>query len=600
MSRNRFAGILAVSLGPGLICWAGLTSVPPTRPVIAHRATGPIHSETIRFNEVLADPPGAGQRGAGEWIELYNAGAVPVDLNGWLVGDAVDPSDRVVPWAAGGSTVLHPGGYALIVDPDTRPPPAWLTGSTLLLRPDDSSLGNGLRSDGDSLLLTDPRGVAVDSASWVVGAGDGISWERSGSLDTGAAGAGWRICRALEGSTPGQANSWTPVAGDRAIGWRTPGNLRCRAGRDCVLTATVSDEGNSGLQDLLLEASLVSEDGTSESLGTRRIAWIAPGDSIRVTWVWRPRAGGRRQLNARIVAPVRARDWGDTDSVELAASYQSLARLLTEAVPRPLPGQSEWIELWAPPGDEFLSDQRLADWAGWSVRVRSISSPGSAGRIIHFEPISGSLLLLTSGDEPPEGYPDEAFPAGTRWLTWGGLRLPDGGSVVVLTDPTGAVVDSALLRPVPGLPRGHAWQRWDHTLPGWVPEAWGVSASPSMNTPGRHDTVTDSLKALDPPAGSGDRTFQFVASHRPDGSVELAWNSRTVRLWLECRLYDLSGRLAATPIVRAMARGSDRAIWRPGEERPPIRPGLYILVVEVRDVDGPSRWSVKRALGIRP
>ena len=58
----------------------------------------PLAEATVVISEVLADPPSglagdANQDGVretygDEFIELYNAGSAPVDINGWRLGDS--------------------------------------------------------------------------------------------------------------------------------------------------------------------------------------------------------------------------------------------------------------------------------------------------------------------------------------------------------------------------------------------------------------------------------------------------------------------------------------------------------------------------------
>jgi hypothetical protein len=64
----------------------------------------------VLVNEVLADP--AGPDPGGEFVELVNAGATPVALSGWRLGDAVDPARHV--FRAG--EVLPPGRARVVFD----------------------------------------------------------------------------------------------------------------------------------------------------------------------------------------------------------------------------------------------------------------------------------------------------------------------------------------------------------------------------------------------------------------------------------------------------------------------------------------------------
>ena len=59
-------------------------------------------TEVMQNPAVLSDADG-------EWFEVYNGGATPVDMNGWTVRD--DGTDSFI---IGASTVVPAGGYAVL------------------------------------------------------------------------------------------------------------------------------------------------------------------------------------------------------------------------------------------------------------------------------------------------------------------------------------------------------------------------------------------------------------------------------------------------------------------------------------------------------
>ena len=551
----------------------------------------------VAFNEVLADAPGPEGSGGGEWVELRNGSDAPVDLSGWAIGDEKDPIDRLMPWEPGGTLLLQPKTMALVLDPDGDPSELALPAGVLLLRPEDASIGNGLKGDGESLWLLDPSRTVVDSVRWPFGAGDGISWEHVGG---GAAAGDWRPCRAPGGSTPGRVNSWTPVPGDRSIRWRgLPGQV-LSAGRQICLIAVLMDEGGDGLQETLLEAAAISPWGGVEQLPSKVVSGVAPWDSTEVGWMWRPAGGGGWKLLVEVVEPPATRGWDDSDTLHVPVRYALLSRVLSEAQPRPVKGCGEWLELWAPDHGAGNGSGQTVSWDGWSVRVRSKASPLSAGRLFLIGNGSGQVLLVSAGDSVRTAGAD-GIPSGSgEWIIWPGLRLTDTGSIVTIADPYGAVVDSSVLRPVPGLPRGHSWQRWNPSIPGWSPRAWGVSRSPGDVSPGWVVGPVSTEPDIEEKSEAGQEWFRLELEHLSDGSVLLVWESSAARVWLEARLYDMSGRLAATLIPQALVPGSSSHQWHPAPGGRSVRPGIYILVVEAGDADAGARWTVRRPLGVRP
>lgn len=116
----------------------------PTLPPMAH----------VVLNEVFANP--IGPEPAQEWVEIVNDGAVPAELDGYVLGDI--GGETVLPAAT-----LLPGSFALIVnegfveDDDYDPAPA---PSTLMLRV--PKLGQaGLANGGEPLMLRDAAGTVV-------------------------------------------------------------------------------------------------------------------------------------------------------------------------------------------------------------------------------------------------------------------------------------------------------------------------------------------------------------------------------------------------------------------------------------------------------
>jgi hypothetical protein len=107
------------------------------------------------INEIYYnDPPGFD---ADDWIELYNHGAVTIDLSGWILQDA-DTSHRFIIPAG---TLIYPNDYQVICRnsvkyrasyPDSPP----FTG--------DFSFGLG--SSGDCIKLLTPDSIMVDSVCY--------------------------------------------------------------------------------------------------------------------------------------------------------------------------------------------------------------------------------------------------------------------------------------------------------------------------------------------------------------------------------------------------------------------------------------------------
>jgi hypothetical protein len=150
----------------------------------------------IEFSEVLADPVEPGRDGTLEWVEIYNAGAEPVSLEGWTIADLVR-SDSL------GALVVPPGAYAIIAGSD-----AIIPEDVIVFRLADGTIGNGINNDGDQLVLTNPAGEPVATLAFgvqqvdgrVPAPGSGVTIGRLAPGDPG-----WAL---TSRPTPGQPNEF--------------------------------------------------------------------------------------------------------------------------------------------------------------------------------------------------------------------------------------------------------------------------------------------------------------------------------------------------------------------------------------------------------
>jgi hypothetical protein len=139
----------------------------------------PNDASVLVITEVLAN---ALNETTGEFVEIWNSGSVDVELAGLVIEDTNQntgaTSDDTLVAFGGGDSVLPGGGYALIVDPNYTSQ-YLVPGTTILMTTGDSTIGNGLSNTSDAVTLYDIDGTTViDSFSWPVDEGDGISHEK--------------------------------------------------------------------------------------------------------------------------------------------------------------------------------------------------------------------------------------------------------------------------------------------------------------------------------------------------------------------------------------------------------------------------------------
>ncbi len=167
--------------------------------------------QALVVNEIMYEP----LAGRSEYVELWNASSLPVELSEWKLASRRSGASSGV--LARESLAVLPGEY-VVVAPDSS-----ILGEYVGLRSGRSHLvirqrSLGLGNQGDTLLLLDRTGRAIDSVvyspSWHnadLDATRGRSLERINSLLPGNDPRNWSTCADPSGGTPGRRNSlFTP------------------------------------------------------------------------------------------------------------------------------------------------------------------------------------------------------------------------------------------------------------------------------------------------------------------------------------------------------------------------------------------------------
>jgi len=187
--------------GPAGGVTSGWVKLPPQ----SSSAAQPQLDGQVVVTEFMKDPTTVSDT-KGEWLELHNPGAVPVDVEGWVLSDL--GSDATVLDNSGLGIPIAPGGY-LVLGRERDPA---LNGD---VKVDIVYTGFTLSNGADEIRLSEPNGKLVDELLY----DDGVVWPdtagRSISLDPNALdsranddGANW--CHGdtpISGSNP---NTGTP------------------------------------------------------------------------------------------------------------------------------------------------------------------------------------------------------------------------------------------------------------------------------------------------------------------------------------------------------------------------------------------------------
>lgn len=261
MLRRRTAALLALPL-----LAACAEHAPLTAPPVSARATVSPSAGTVVVNEVMADP-NAVTDANGEWFEVYNRGASPINLQGWQIASNNDATHTIassVNVAAGGYVVLGRvatgnGGVTL----------AYAYGTAITLA-----------NTSDWVALRDANGATVDSVAWSTappaGASRGV--KDAAADNTAMGGTNWTTQTSVFGSgdkgTPGAANDGavTPAVATVTV---SPSSATITTGATQQFTATAKDAGGNPVSTTFIWSS--SATGVSTVDATGKATAVAAG-----------------------------------------------------------------------------------------------------------------------------------------------------------------------------------------------------------------------------------------------------------------------------------------------------------------------------------
>jgi|GEM_PF-6025446 len=178
---------------------------------VSLQGSGSMGLANIVINEIMYNPSNdQGDDSDYEWLELYNAEDVSVDIGGWSITTAID-------YTFDTPTVIEAGGYLVVaVDPDSVM--AWYDITNVV-----GPFSGGINNDGETIQLLDGDGSIADFVTY----NDSLPWPTAPdgagpslelidpSLDNSFA-ENWQASYEPYG-TPGIANSVAPQADEHTI-----------------------------------------------------------------------------------------------------------------------------------------------------------------------------------------------------------------------------------------------------------------------------------------------------------------------------------------------------------------------------------------------
>lgn len=547
----------------------------------------------IILSEVMFDP--SGPEKSDEFVEIYNAGSGPVDLNGWEIGDS-SAFDNLSGVGEGGM-LLQPGQYGLILDrdyfsdssatyADLIPPGA------LLLSIDGATLGNGglSNSRAKEIFLVSAQKDTVQRYRYSIGNFPGFSDEKI-ELTPDNSAANWADSRQVNG-TPGGKNSRTPSNVD--LGLRRL-QILTRAPQAGVPLAFSVELYNAGRQIperfiwrqfIDRNRNLKVDAGEVEAVFESNLV-PAPGDSLLLSGEF---AGmGYGEADPGIALSVV--DDGDSSNQLITATVfvddpAAVPLVINEIMADPQAGYHEWVEIYNPGalpvalGHLQFSDSR--DTLSLAAGERMLSPGGYAllagdsAVLAEYTVAKEAVLILSQ------------FPA-----------LNNDADEVSLLGPAGVVYDrvpytSEWYRTETA--RGISLERLNPLLDGRIGSSWAASVAGSGSTPAARNSLFFEVQAashrlaIDPnpfsPDGDGFEDFtaiQYVLE------LETAF--------ADLRIYDLRGRL-----IRHLSNGEriareGRFVWDGRDDQGrTARIGAYICLLQVFDAQLKRQETLKKTV----
>jgi hypothetical protein len=319
------------------------------------------------------------------------------------------------------------------------------------------------------------------------------------------------------------------------------------------------------------------------------IGGLAPGDSVVVSFEYSEAPSGDVTIVARIEDPGDLRERNNMATYVLRISYPQKELIVNEIMYDPLPGQSEWVEL-------FHRGKEPVNLTGWTLS----DAPTAGGSVNAFKLSSatvgaGEYVVVASDSSILQQYPElgrsESGVALIIVNRSAGLGLSNEGDAIVLSDQTGAVIDSVFYSPSwhqPGIPDavGRSLERINPNLGSNDPLNWSTSAGPSGGTPGTQNT----LLTLEKPSSASLSISPNPFSPDGDGSEDVTlihYNLPMATSMIRVRIFDLKGRMIRTLADGDPAGSVGDVVWNGFDAwGRRCRIGPYVVLLEALDGRG--------------
>lgn len=431
----------------------------------------------VQFTEIMYDLDGPDS--PNEFVELFNSSPNDsIDITGWQLRDRYS-TDELYPFDSLHSPVIPPRRYALILESDYAPDSglyqSLIPDSTVLLRVDDVSIGNGL-SASDSLTLIDSTGTTLTETGWTDRVVDGYSLERI-RIHRPDAVWNWTMSRDSLG-TPGFINSVTPNEYDGLLLADSVSADPDTLEPDQMSTLRIPLV-NNGLSPISPVIRIYTQEnhilikeisaGILNELDTA-VAEVDVG----------PFSSGYRYLDLELLVENDQDKSNNQTQIMLGVRFPPETAVLNEFLPQPSGVQTEFVECVVPSDENisllnwYLSDGRHTE----NYRLPDIEIHAVEGR--YFVIADDVSLATTVPDSATFIVPENGLPS-----------LNNDGDSIYLYDPFGTLIDSVFYQDTEWeLAAGRSLEKRFVTDQSNLRENWDVCIDTNGMTPGFRNSIT--------------------------------------------------------------------------------------------------------------
>lgn len=532
-----------------------------------------IPPKTLVINEVMPAPRADLDLPNVEYVEIFHTGNYPIRLEGLTYSNSRSNVVLQEVWIRPGEFfLLAPKGQTALLAEYGKVVPIedWPT----------------LLNSGDQLSLKDDQGAVIDNLSYSTSSWGGSEYANGGySLEVAnpfyACGQSDLLQPSIDPlrGTPGRQNSVFDLSPDVSepmlisSEFTSPNSLLLTFSKPIL--AGFSQSSFAFEPSLEIDSIVHTGSGQIQLLFSEE---VAANTVYLLDIVGLMDCSGndyRQTAPLRLVLPVYARA-GDV--------------LINELLFNPKTGSPKFVEL-VNVTDNYLE---IKDW--------SLANLDDAGAINQAKPLSESSLIVPPGayvaitsnpDQLRLDFPKSAFGKFVKLATL--PSYPVAGGTVVLLDPTGAVAEAfgyseELHHPLLRDPKGVSLERLSIDSPASLSANWhSASAIEEYATPGRKNSQVDlgeftgDLIQIEPevfdPEGSNGNTFTSIR-YELDQS---GWTGNFT-------LYSTTGQLVQVLAQNELLGTFGMFTWTGTDSQGKIvRPGYYVLLVELYDLSGKVR-----------